>query len=175
MDNLKHMIDTYSNLDYNCFEVIDCLKLGGVYDKLQMFKLFRDGQNLYFDLDVIITGDCNKFLKTELSVCKAWWREAFHTPLNSSIISWYGDKSEIYNLFTADLKRSKRIYYRGIDQYIYHNFDYCYFSDGYCSTKTIKKYDPKYAVYLFNQNHTEMRWRSWCQKFLLSQAVSEQF
>ena len=57
------MIDTYSNLDYNCFEVIDCLKLGGVYDKLQMFKLFRDGQNLYFDLDVVITGDCNKFVK----------------------------------------------------------------------------------------------------------------
>ena len=67
MDNLKHMIDTYSNLDYNCFEVIDCLKLCGVYDKLQMFKLFRDGQNLYFDLDVIITGDCNKFLKSSLS------------------------------------------------------------------------------------------------------------
>ena len=26
---------------------------------------------------------------------------------------------------------------------------------------------------MFNQNHTEMRWRSWCQKFLLNQAVSE--
>ena len=146
---------------------------GGVYDKLQMFKLFRDGQNLYFDLDVVITGDCNKFLKRTIC-CKSLVEKLF-TPLNSSIISWYGDKSEIYNLFTADLKRSKRIYYRGIDQYIYHNFDYCYFSDGYCSTKTIKKYDPKYAVYLFNQNHTEMRWRGWCQKFLLNRAVSEQF
>ena len=37
-DNLKHMIDTYSGLKYNSFEVIDEELYGGVYDKLQMFE-----------------------------------------------------------------------------------------------------------------------------------------
>ena len=105
VDNLKHMIDNYSNLQYDSFEVVNNLKFGGVYDKLQMFKLFRDGQNLYFDLDVIITGDCNKFVKKELTVCEAWWRKPYHTPINSSIISWYGDNSNIYNLFVYDFSR----------------------------------------------------------------------
>ena len=73
VDNLKHMIDNYSNLQYDSFEVVNNLKFGGVYDKLQMFKLFRDGQNLYFDLDVIITGDCNKFVKKH----KSFFRQCF--------------------------------------------------------------------------------------------------
>ena len=47
VDNLKHMIDTYSNLDYNCFEVIDCLKLGGVYDKYKCLN--------YLEMDKIYT------------------------------------------------------------------------------------------------------------------------
>ena len=86
VDNLKHMIDKFSNLKYDKFEVITKVVYGGVYDKLQMFDLFKDGQNLYFDLDVVITGDCNKFLKKEFTLCRAWWRKPFHTPLNSSIM-----------------------------------------------------------------------------------------
>ena len=57
------MIDNFSGLEYDTFEVLTESKYGGVYDKLQMFDKFRTGQNLYFDLDVVITGDCNKFLK----------------------------------------------------------------------------------------------------------------
>ena len=49
VDNLKHMIDKFSNLKYDKFEVITDTIYGGVYDKLQMFDLFKDGQNLYFD------------------------------------------------------------------------------------------------------------------------------
>ena len=74
VDNLKHMIDKFSNLKYDKFEVITKVVYGGVYDKLQMFDLFKDGQNLYFDLDVVITGDCNKFLKKDFTLCRAWWR-----------------------------------------------------------------------------------------------------
>ena len=175
VDNLKHMIDNFSNLHYSSFEVINTLKIGGVYDKLQMFKLFRDGYNLYFDLDVVITGDCNKFVTKEFTVCKAWWRKPYNSPINSSIISWFGDKSEIYNYFCKDVKRNLRIYHNGIDQYIYHNYNHDCFVDGYCSSQTINKYDKKYQVYLFNQRHTHMRWKSWCQKYLLSQAVSTHF
>ena len=111
VDNLKHMIDNFSNLQYDKFEVITEILYGGVYDKLQIFDKFREGQNLYFDLDVVITGDCNQFVKKEFTLCKAWWRKPYHTPLNSSIMSWYGDKSDIFKGFK---KHFKKIYYRGI-------------------------------------------------------------
>ena len=48
--NLKHMIDKYSGLEYESFEVIRDEKYEAWFNKLQMFDKFRDGQNLYFDL-----------------------------------------------------------------------------------------------------------------------------
>ena len=66
-DNLKYMIDNYSNLNYDKFEVIDEEIYEGVFDKLQMFNKFRDGQNIFFDLDILIKGDCNKFLKKKIN------------------------------------------------------------------------------------------------------------
>tara|TARA_B100002019_G_C21192727_1_gene559736 strand:- start:194 stop:694 length:501 start_codon:yes stop_codon:yes gene_type:complete len=166
------MIDKFSNLEYDEFEVITKSLYGGVYDKLQMFDLFRDGQNLYFDLDVVITGDCNKFIKKEFTLCKAWWRKPMHTPLNSSIMSWFGDQSDIFKQFT---KEFIQIYHRGIDQYIYQNIKYNCFTEGYCSYHTVKKPVKDYQVYLFNQHYKHMRWRNWCQKYLLSQVISEEY
>ena len=75
------MIDNYSNLNYDKFEVIDEEIYEGVFDKLQMFDKFKDGQNIFFDLDVLIKGDCNKYLKNNLTICHAWWRSPTHTPL----------------------------------------------------------------------------------------------
>ena len=54
VDNLKYMIDKYSGLEYDSFEVIEEEKHKGVFNKLQMFDKFRDGENLYFDLDICI-------------------------------------------------------------------------------------------------------------------------
>ncbi len=56
-DNLKYMIDNCSGLQYDSFEIINWEIYGGVYDKLQMFDRFKDGQNIYFDLDILIKGD----------------------------------------------------------------------------------------------------------------------
>ena len=42
------MIDQYSNLKYDKFEVIHTQLYEGVFDKLQMFDKFRDGQNIFF-------------------------------------------------------------------------------------------------------------------------------
>ena len=52
--NLKHMIDTYSGLKYDEFVVISSENYKGVFNKLQMFDLYRDGENLYFDLDIVV-------------------------------------------------------------------------------------------------------------------------
>ena len=45
-DNLKHMIDTYSRLKYDSFEVITEEIYGRDYDKLQIFDKFRDVKNI---------------------------------------------------------------------------------------------------------------------------------
>jgi hypothetical protein len=53
VNNLKHMIDNYSGLFYTDFEVIENDLYGNWYNKLQMYDKFRDGENLYFDLDTL--------------------------------------------------------------------------------------------------------------------------
>lgn len=165
-DNLKYMVDNYSCLKYDSFEVIDKELYGGVYDKLQIFDKFRDGQNIYFDLDILIKGDCNKFLTQELHVCHAWWREKFHTPLNSSIISWKGDLSYIYNEFESQQDYYLLKYYRGIDQYLYELYDPKTFKKGFCSFRTIKE-EKEYDIYLFNQRYEFMKTTNWALKYFL--------
>ena len=86
-NNLKHMIDNYSGISYDNFEVIREENHTGVFNKLQMFDRFRDGENLYFDLDVCIYDKLPDLKRKKLTVLKAWWRDRQHTSLNSSIIS----------------------------------------------------------------------------------------
>ena len=95
LNNLKHMIDNYSGLKYDSFEVIEDEKHKGVFNKLQMFDKFRDGENLYFDLDLVIYNKVPNLIRKDLTVLHAWWRDRAHTSFNSSIISWTGDVSHI--------------------------------------------------------------------------------
>ena len=157
-DNLKYMIDKFSGLQYDEFVVISDDEYEGVFNKLLMFDRYRTGQNLYFDLDVIITKDCNHFFKKDFHVLHAWWRDAWHTPLNSSIISWEGDQSHIFDFFEEDSEYYMLKYEKGIDQLIYENIKYKTYSqeDNYCSYQTIKK-ESDYSVYLFNQCYQELR------------------
>ena len=166
-ENLKYMIDTHSNLKYDEFEVIRDENYDGVFNKLQMFDRYRDGQNIYFDLDTIITGDCNHLLRKEFHVCLAWWRKVYHTPLNSSIMSWCGDQSHIFQTFDYDPEYFMMKYNKGIDQYLFENISYKLFTeeDGYCSIQTVPDYDKKYSVYLFNQNHSLILDSGWHDTF----------
>jgi len=171
-DNLKHMVDNYSGLEYDEFV---CIKddiyddAYGVFNKFQMFDKYKDGQNIYFDLDVVIKGDCNHFLRDEFTVCHAHWREPFHTPLNSSIISWKGDASHVTETFHEEEDYCLLWYRRGIDQYIYENttFNMYMKEDGFVSYSTVP-YETDVPVYLFNQNYKELkRNKAWFSKYLL--------
>ena len=71
VDNLKYMIDNYSGLKYDSFEVITEEKHKGVFNKLQMFDKFRDGENLYFDLDICIYNKVPNLVREELTVLNA--------------------------------------------------------------------------------------------------------
>lgn len=168
-DNLKHMIDTYSGLEYDEWCVIhDDIYEMSVANKLQMFDRYRDGQNIYFDLDVLIKGDCNQFLTRELHVCHAWWRYPYHTPLNSSIMSWNGDLSHIFKTYDDNQDYYMLKYHRGIDQYLYKIYSPHVYTKGFCSFQSVIT-EEDYDVYLFNQRQEEMKslqdW--WFQKYFL--------
>ena len=81
------MIDTYSGLKYDSFEVIEDNPYNNVFNKLQMYSKFKDGQNLYFDLDVVIFNKLPNLARRYFTLLDdTWWREPAHTPLNSSIV-----------------------------------------------------------------------------------------
>ena len=50
------MIDNYSNLNYDKFEVVTENRYDdeSVFNKLLIFEKFKDDQNIYFDLDILI-------------------------------------------------------------------------------------------------------------------------
>jgi len=173
VDNLKHMIDNYSNLKYDKFEVITENRYDderGVFNKLLMFEKFTDDQNIYFDLDVLIKGDCNHLLRKEFTLCSAHWRPAYHTPLNSSIMSWQGDWSWIHDKFMEQMDYYLLKYRRGMDQFIYENIDnYKLYTieDKFCSYQTVLD-EQDYVVYLFNQRNKEMLKDGWYGKYFKS-------
>ena len=171
-DNLKYMIDTYSGLEYNSFEVIrDNEYELQVFNKLQMFDRYRDGTNIYFDLDVLIKGDCNQFLRDKLTVCQAWWRKAYHTPLNSSIISWSGDRSDVFDEFASDPEYYMFKYSLGMDQYLYERKNPNTFVEGFCSFQTMTEEAEEFDVYLFNQRYEYMQTEGWWKNYFSTTSV----
>ena len=166
--NLKHMIDKFSNLNYDEFVIVrDNEYELQVANKLLIFEKFKDGQNIYFDLDLVIKGDCNKFLSKDFKLCSAWWRPAYHTPLNSSIMSWQGDMSKIYYKWESDPEYHMFKYYRGIDQFLYENIKYRTFNKKlYYSFREMNE-EKNYPVCLFNQRYEYMKTKGWWTQYLI--------
>ena len=123
IDNITYMLDNV-NEKYKKIHVIDDIVYGGVYDKLRIFEKFKTGQYLYLDLDLVITGKITHLLKDKFTLLNAWWRNAYHTPLNSSIMSWSGDYSHIYNKFAKDPDYYMVKYNKGIDEFFYKEIEY---------------------------------------------------
>jgi len=172
VNNLKHMIDTYSGLKYDKFNVITKDSYTGVFNKLQMFRDFTKGQNLYFDLDVVIKGQVpEEIIQKDLHLIHCWWREAKHTPVNSSIMSWYGDQSHIYDFFAKDVIQLEKKYYRGMDQYIFENFEHKSWKN-ICNTIQGHEYEPEnfdYNIWLFNQRYMMFQdgWNGWWKNYFI--------
>jgi hypothetical protein len=169
--NLKHMIDTYSGLKYDEFVVITSENYKGVFNKLQMFDMYRDGENLYFDLDICIYDKVPNLIRKDLTVLYAWWRDRFHTNLNSSIISWTGDQSHIYETFKKDPNKWQEKYNKGIDQMLEENFKVATY-DKVCYSINENEYKPKdnnYSIMLFNQRqfYMEPGWTGWWTNYFL--------
>lgn len=169
--NLKHMIDTYSGLKYDEFVVITSENHKDVFNKLQMFNIYKDGENLYFDLDICIYDKVPNLIRKDLTVLHAWWRDRDHTTFNSSIISWTGDQSHIYKTFIKNPKMYEEKYNRGIDQMLEENFDVKTY-DKVCYSIKDNEYKPKddnYSIMLFNQKQYLMEpgWTGWWSTYFL--------
>jgi hypothetical protein len=170
VDNLKHMIDTYSGIEYTEFEVITEDLYGNWYNKLQMFDKFRDGENLYFDLDMIITGELPNLIRKDFTLLNdLWWREEAHTPLNSSIISWTGDMSHIWEKFEYDDTYYLEKYSKGSDEFYYREIEYKTFNPV-CPKFNIDKQDTDFNVCTLGQMHhiMERGWTGWWSKYFIS-------
>ena len=173
--NLKYMIDNYSGLKYDSFEVIETNLYGNLYNKFQMYDKFRDGENLYFDLDICIYNKLPNLIRKNLTVLHAWWRDRAHTSFNSSVISWTGDQSHIYNTFKKDVNMWQEKYNKGIDQMLEENFEVAIYDKICYSIKgnEYNKKDDNYSIMLFNQSQYLMLpgWSSWWTNYFLPISV----
>ena len=172
VDNLKYMIDFHSGISYDSFEVIENDIYGNWYNKFQMYDKFRDGENLYFDLDVIIWKELPDLFRKDFTLLNdLWWREEAHTPLNSTIVSWKGDVSHIWDKFKEDEDVYLEKYDRGSDEFYYREIDYnCY--DKVCPSikNHIYEIPPKeFSICTLGQmNHLlEPGWQGWWSDFIL--------
>ena len=170
--NLKHMIDTYSGLKYDEFCEITQEKHQGVFNKLQMFDLYRDGENLFFDLDIVIRKSIPNLVRKDLTILHAWWRDEWHTPTNSSIISWTGDYSHIYQKFLEQTKYYEETYHKGIDEFMHKHVDHKLY-DKVCNSIQGHEQEPEtddWAIWLFNQRYFmfEQGWSGWWRRYLIS-------
>ena len=171
--NLKHMIDTYSGLKYDEFVVVSSDLYGNWYNKLQMYDIYRDGENLYFDLDVIIYNKLPNLIRKEFTLLDdSWWREPAHTPLNSSIVSWTGDKSWIWDKFKSNDTEYLKVYNKGSDEFYYKQIVYETYDKICPSIKNYIYEKPKdYSIVTLGQMHhiLEEGWNGWGSNYLLSQ------
>ena len=178
--NLKHMIDNYSGLSYDSFEVIENDLYGNWYNKLQMYDKFRDGENLYFDLDMVIYKKLPNLIRKDFTLLYDYWREGVetHTPLNSSIVSWTGDVSHIWKKFKSNDNYYLTKYNKGSDEFYYKEIDYKTYGDVCYSIKE-HEYDkdgkPEYSVCTLGQMQHLMEegWNGWWSKYYISQKQPE--
>tara|TARA_B100000424_G_scaffold67817_2_gene50274 strand:- start:6058 stop:6627 length:570 start_codon:yes stop_codon:yes gene_type:complete len=171
--NLKHMIDTYSGLTYDSFEVIENDLYGNWYNKLQMYDMFRDGENLYFDLDIVIYNKVPNLIRKNFTLLNAWWRKPHHTPLNSSIVSWTGDVSHIWKKFKSNDQIYLQKYSRGSDEFYYKEIEYKTY-DSVCYSIKDHVYDLKpnvnFSICTLNQMHhlMEKGWTGWWSDYFIN-------
>ena len=176
VENLKYMIDHHSGIEYDDFEVITNDIYGNWYNKLQMFDKFRYGENLYFDLDIIIYNKVPKLWRKPFTLLHDHWRitENTHTPLNSSIVSWTGDVSHIWDKFKSDDDFYLKKYYKGSDEFYYKEIDYETYGPDICYSIKGHEYEklgnPNYSICTLGQMHhiLEQGWTGWWSKYLLA-------
>jgi hypothetical protein len=100
--------------------------------KLDLLKLFNTGENILFDLDLVILNPLERLFSVKtrtLSVLYSQWKEGYVLPraterfptlYNSSIMKWQDTQGlEIYDYFQKN-KEMILFKYQGIDRYLFN-------------------------------------------------------
>jgi hypothetical protein len=99
-----------------------------------------------------------------------WWREPAHTPLNSSIVSWTGDVSYIWDKFREQDDFYVDTYTRGSDEWYYKFIDYKTYESVCPSIKDYLYYKPlSYSICTLGQMQhiMEKGWTGWYTNYFL--------
>jgi len=178
-DNFVHMINKYSNLDYDELYVLDNIDphfandKTKMFNKLSLFKKFTDGCiNMCFDIDTIIKGDLNKFVTDEFTMCdaKAWQHPDYYSKygLASDVLTWSDDMSFIYDDFVKNLDYNLENGNEGTDawfrQYKPKTFDTKLYTSIRCKTN----FDD-YPIVFFNGHKETMLKKGWWHEYTLPQ------
>ena len=172
INNLKHMIDTYSGINYDKFEVFTKNNYGNMYNKLEIFDTYKDDENIYFDLDTVIYKKVPNLIRKNFTLLDdTWWREPAHTPLNSSIVSWTGDVSHIWDKFKSKEQFYLKKYHKGSDEFYFKETFYLTYDKVCPSIKDHIYEKPKdYSIATLGQMHhlQEEGWSGWYSDYFTS-------
>jgi len=160
--------------------------------KLTLFQYAAKETTIFFDLDVVIQNDITHLIdyceEGKLCTIKAYWKphridmkpEApkFDMNLNSSVMIWKGDLTEIWNTFIEDPE--KYIFrYAGIDSFLYfHHFEKLswlprgeVYSRVYGYDENNYQIAGKYAVkkYYYKEDFNICIFNGWRRKLLKNQ------
>ena len=178
-DNFVHMINKYSNLNYDELYVLDNIDphfandKTKMFNKLSLFKKFTDGCiNMCFDIDTIIKGDLNKFVTDEFTMCdaKAWQHPDYYSKygLASDVLTWSDDMSFIYDDFVKNLDYNLENGNEGTDawfrQYKPKTFDTKLYTSIRCKTN----FDD-YPIVFFKGHKETMLKKGWWHEYTLPQ------
>jgi len=148
-------VDISSNV--NIISPIKTLKKW--WAKLALFsdKMPFEGTCLFFDLDVDIKQDVDKYLTdyNQLTVLNAYWKHGqqmfphgYDVTINSSIVTWTAkQQTHVWNTFLSNKDYFMRKY-KGIDRFIHHeNIRYSLFEDGIVNTMAINDREAPVDIY----------------------------
>lgn len=106
--------------------------LEGWWNKLEVLNSFQTGDNILFDLDIVILNPFHRLYNTNtrtLTVLFSHWKQTYLTPdrndgppttYNSSIMKWSGAQGmDVYNYFQKHFDKIL-FKYKGIDKYLYN-------------------------------------------------------
>lgn len=133
------------------------------WNKMWAFSMFVEGDNILFDLDIIIHGDLSSLFNiTSIKpmILHSYWKKHEHcyeegnTPYNSSVVKWHGNlMTPTSNLFFTN-PEYYMLKYKGVDRFIWNekididtlpnNIVYSYINNGSIM-------DTRYPICIFNE------------------------
>ena len=156
--------------------------------KLDLLKLFDKGENILFDLDLVILNPLERLFSVKtrtLSVLYSQWKEGYILPraterfptlYNSSVMKWTDAQGhEIYDYFQKN-KEMILFKYQGIDRYLFNepvqvdllptSIAYSYWQGvRFGKDTTPKKLRNDYEICILNHGSKQQEIDSWIKDY----------